>query len=78
MFEWQTMLSPKDLPTPSCSDLYLTSHNRAVGSVFHAHTTLSSSPYLLGFILFVYYLYRVRMWGWVEWYIVMLVHGTSV
>ena len=30
MFEWETMLEPKDLPTPACSDLYLTSDNRTV------------------------------------------------
>ena len=31
MFEWQTMLDPKKLPTPACSDLYLSMDNRAVG-----------------------------------------------
>ena len=31
MFEWEMMLeSNKDLPTPACSDLYLTSDNRTV------------------------------------------------
>ena len=30
MFEWQTLLETKDLPTPACSDLYLTADNRAV------------------------------------------------
>lgn len=30
MFEWQTLLESKDLPTPACSDLYLTADNRAV------------------------------------------------
>jgi hypothetical protein len=29
MFEWETLLEPRDPPTPSCSDLYLSSQSRA-------------------------------------------------
>jgi hypothetical protein len=30
MFEWQTLLEPTHLPTPSCSDLYLVTEDRSV------------------------------------------------
>ena len=50
MFEWQTLLEPKHLPTPSCSDLYLAREDRAVGFGEHYIFGTAVGMVALGFV----------------------------